>query len=457
MRTRVDQALYSLLAGALPLVVAEIWPGPASAKPIAAYVFFLCIAVVARFFGVAPALVCTVTSTLMLYVAAQQPPTLQIARLGTFVIAALVIIGVSHQKSIEASREVSTRRLYGLFDSFDEGIFFFDSSGRCLEVNPAAAKLVGVARQTLIGTRIGELTGSPDPATTAAFLAQLEEERLVRGRFVLQRKDGTVREVEYVAMADILSGVHGLVAHDVTEQIETERSFAQLSRRLLELQEQERRRIARELHDTTGQHLAALRLNLSRIVRAPQPPPALVEETFALIDQSAAEIRTLSYLLHPPMIEQAGLVAMLRWYVRGFEERSGIAVGLDADDDLGPLTPETATSLFRVVQEALTNIHRHSGSSAATVTLKRHDRALYLEVADEGRGLRRELIENIDALGAFGVGLAGMKERIEGLGGTLRIESGGEGTRLTATLPSGEPEDQIPSDGQFGTSRLIAG
>jgi signal transduction histidine kinase len=107
--------------------------------------------------------------------------------------------------------------------------------------------------------------------------------------------------------------------HDVTERNETERSFSQLSLRLLELQEEERRRIARELHDTTGQQLAALRLNLSRILRTPQQPPELVEETFALIDRAASEIRTLSYLLHPPMIEQAGLVATLRWYVRGFE------------------------------------------------------------------------------------------------------------------------------------------
>jgi two-component system, NarL family, sensor kinase len=324
-------------------------------------------------------------------------------------------------------------------------------------VNPAAAKLIGVSRARLIGARIGTLTASPDRTITTAFLAELKKERLLRRHFVVKRADGSMRETEYAAVADVLAGVHCIVAHDVTERNETERSFGELSRRLLDLQEEERRRIARELHDTTGQHLAALRLNLSRIVRAPRPPAELVEETFGLIDQSASEIRTLSYLLHPPMIEQAGLVTTLRWYVRGFEERSGIAVQLEADEDLGRMSAERATSLFRIIQEALTNIHRHSGSKAATVRVKQQDGVLQLAVTDQGRGLPAELIENIDALGAFGVGLAAMKERIKGLGGTLSIESGSGGTRLTATLPSAEPEDQTPSDRRFGASRSNAG
>lgn len=446
--------MQSLLAGALPIAIGGVWPRAEPASPAAAYVFFLCIALAARFFGAVAALVCTATSTLMLYVLASSP-NVQIARLATFIAAALVIAGVSYRRSAEVRREISAKRLYALFDSVVEGIFFFDSSGRCLEVNPAAAKLIGVSRERLIGARIGSLTASPDPTITSAFLTELDKERLLRGHFVVKRTDDTFREIDYGAVADVLPGVHCIVAHDVTERIETERSFRQLSRRLLDLQDEERRRIARELHDTTGQHLAALRLNLSRIVRTPQPPPELVEETFALLDESAREIRTLSYLLHPPMIEQAGLVATLRWYVRGFEERSGIAVQLDADDDPGRMTADTATSLFRVIQEALTNIHRHSESRAATVKLKRQDGVLHLEVADEGRGLPPELIENIDELGAFGVGLAGMKERIESLGGTLRIESGRGGTRLTATLP--DSEDQTPSDGEFGTSRVFAG
>lgn len=374
-----------------------------------------------------------------------------------FLAAAVVIAGASYRKSIGARGGISTRRLYGLFDCVVEGIFFFDSGGYCTEVNPAATKLIGVSRETLIGARIGALTASPDETITNAFMAELEKERQLRGHFVVQRTDGTFREIEYGAVADVLTGVHCIVAHDVTERNETERSFRQLSRRLLELQEEERRRIARELHDTTGQHLAALRFNLSRIVRTPQPPPELVEETFALIDQSVSEIRTLSYLLHPPMIEQAGLVDTLQWYVRGFEERSGIAVRLDADDDLGGMSAETATSLFRVIQEALTNIHRHSESKTATVRLKRRQGMLQLEVEDEGRGLPRELIANIDALGAFGVGLAGMKERIESLGGTLHIDSGSGGTRLTATLPGGEAQNQTQSDGQFGGSRSFSG
>lgn len=449
--------LRSLLAGSLPIVAGAIWPRLESAESIAVYVFFLCIALAARFFGAVPALVCTVTSTLTLFILTEQPAGMQIARLATFGVAALVILAVSYRKSVDARREISAKRLSGLFEGMVEGIFFFDATGQCTEVNPAAANLIGVSPEALAGARIGDLTVSPDRTITAAFLAELEKERLLRGQFVVHRNDGKFREIEYGAVADILPGVHCLVARDVTERNETERSFSQLSRRLMDLQEAERRRIARELHDTTGQQLAALRLNLSKILRTPKPPPELVEETFALIDRSAGEIRTLSYLLHPPMIGQAGLAATLRWYVRGFEERSGVSVQLHADEDLGPMTPGTATSVFRVIQEALTNIHRHSESRAATVTLQRQDGILQLEIADEGRGLPSELIENIDELGAFGVGLSSMKERIESLGGTLRIESGTGGTRLTATLPDSEPEDRSPSDGEIGASRSIAG
>jgi K+-sensing histidine kinase KdpD len=127
MRTRVHQVLQSLLAGAVPIVIAQIWPGPDSAKPLAAYVYFLCIAVAARFFGAVPALVCTVTSTLMLYgpvlVPAQHPTNVQSARLVTFIVAAVVIVSVSYRKLVEAGREISAKRLYGLFDCVVEGIF----------------------------------------------------------------------------------------------------------------------------------------------------------------------------------------------------------------------------------------------------------------------------------------------------------------------------------------------
>ncbi|HEX2832658.1 MAG TPA: ATP-binding protein [Thermoanaerobaculia bacterium] len=457
MTNRHRFVLQSALAVALPVVAGAIWPRLESTDAIAVCVFLLAIGLAGRFLGLVPALVCTAASTLTLLFLEQHPTGPEIARLATFSVAALVILGVSHRKAIDARREMTANRLYGLFEGVVESIFFVGSTGRCVEVNPAAAELIGVSRQVLLGARIGELTVSPDPTIGAAFLTELDKERMLRGQMVVQRKDGKLREIEYAAVADILPGVHCIVARDVTERNETERSFSQLSRRLVELQDEERRRIARELHDTTGQDLAALRLNVSKILRISPPPLELVDETFALIDRAASEIRTLSYLLHPPMIGTAGLTATLRWYVRNLEERSGIAVRLDADEDLGPMTPDAATSLFRVIQEALTNIHRHSHSQSASVRLKHRDDAIELEVADEGRGLPPELIGNIDELGAFGLGLAGMKERIESLGGTLRIASGSGGTRLTATLPVTEPEDQTSSDGEFGASRFRRG
>ncbi|HEX3583026.1 MAG TPA: PAS domain-containing protein [Thermoanaerobaculia bacterium] len=235
-----------------------------------------------------------------------------------------------------------------------------------------------------------------------------------------------------------------ITARKVAEE-ELERRTQQLqelSARLMQSQDEERRRIARELHDTTAQNLAAIRINLSRVESSPAAAsdPAfheLLAESIALTNSSIAEIRTLSYLLHPPMIEEAGLLPSLGWYAQGFQERSGIAVSLDLPDELERLPLVTETALFRIVQEALTNIQRHSESNSATIRLRRLPRSLDLEIRDCGRGVPPALRANPPMLAAAGVGMAGMRERVRELGGTMRAESDDRGTSIVVHLPMG--------------------
>lgn len=237
-------------------------------------------------------------------------------------------------------------------------------------------------------------------------------------------------------------GTHADITERKRAEEELERRAQQLqalSGRLMQSQDEERRRIARELHDTTAQNLAAIRMDLSRAGRSAGASDPVVreaiDESIALTDRAIAEIRTLSYLLHPPMIEAAGLLPSLRWYAQGFQERSGIAVTLDLPDEIERLPIEMETAVFRIVQEALTNIQRHAGSTVAKIHIERQPQVLKLEVADHGRGLPAALRNNENMLAAAGVGIAGMRERARELGGRVDVQSGDGGTTVTVSLP----------------------
>ncbi|HEX7140253.1 MAG TPA: PAS domain-containing protein [Vicinamibacterales bacterium] len=217
------------------------------------------------------------------------------------------------------------------------------------------------------------------------------------------------------------------------EQLET------LSARLMQSQDEERRRIARELHDTTAQNLAALRMNLSRLERAQAvvSDPELrdsVVESLTLANAAITEIRTLSYLLHPPMIDEAGVAPSLRWFARGFQERTGIAVAVDIAEDLDPLPQAVKTAACRIVQEGLTNVQRHSGSKVARIAVTRGPNALRIDIEDEGRGLPYDLRDDPSVF-ARGVGLASMRERARELGGTIDVHSGDTGTIISVSMP----------------------
>lgn len=226
----------------------------------------------------------------------------------------------------------------------------------------------------------------------------------------------------------------------VTERKHVEEGLRRLSTRLMNLQDQERRRIARELHDGEGQSLSVLVMSLSKLKRncanLDEESQAELCESIELANQCLREIRTLSYLLHPPLLDEFGLLSALRWYVEGFSERTGIAVNLNVPPMLNRLPAETETSLFRLVQEGLTNIHRHSGSDRATITLEHDGKCLRLMMEDYGKGIDMAKLAGKNGTPANGVGIAGMQERVRELGGTMQIESENHKTRVSVVLPT---------------------
>jgi signal transduction histidine kinase len=204
------------------------------------------------------------------------------------------------------------------------------------------------------------------------------------------------------------------------------------------MQDEDRRRIARDLHDSAGQLLAALGMELASLNgRAGALSPELAEDinsSMQLVQQLTQEIRTASYLLHPPLLDDAGLGGALRWYVAGLSKRSGIAITLELDEALGRLPRDLEAAVFHIVQESLTNIHRHSGSKTATLRIARTGGRLLLDIEDEGRGIPDEMLREIQTQGS-GVGIAGMRERVLHFKGDIRITSGTTGTRIAVTFP----------------------
>ena len=231
------------------------------------------------------------------------------------------------------------------------------------------------------------------------------------------------------------------VARDITRRKQAEEAIkeSELSARLLRLQDEERRRLARELHDGVGQVLAAMNMNAAMLKgeTAKLSPDAArsVQENAALIEQVSADIRTVSYLLHPPLLDEVGLDSALRWYVEGFAERSKIAAKLELPAKWERLPGDYELCLFRIAQECLTNIHRHSEGKTAHLKLQRTAGEIKLEVSDDGHGVNPEIQSKIAAGETVGVGLRGMRERLRHLGGTLEIHSNKEGTRVIATVP----------------------
>lgn len=237
-----------------------------------------------------------------------------------------------------------------------------------------------------------------------------------------------------------LQHVNQNLQEEVAERERTEESLRRLSGRLLHLQDEERRRLARELHDSTAQMVLAVAINMEKAQVLAQAYDSetlnsLLRESAEFLERTLEELRTLTYLLHPPMLDELGLEYVLAWYVEGFSTRSGIAVDLHIQPSLGRLPHDVELTLFRIVQESLTNVHHHSGSRTANIVLVRDAVSVTLEINDQGRGISSGLVDANRTIAKLGVGIAGMRERVRQLGGRIEITGGDEGTSVRTVLP----------------------
>jgi PAS domain S-box-containing protein len=345
---------------------------------------------------------------------------------------------------------------YGtLFNNAAFGAFVLEGN-RIIEANKTTAAMFGTGSpRDLIGMRTWELSPATQPDGNSSKALSLERVR--------NSVDGSTRSFEWVhqrqdtgapfyAAVDLSSlDADGktltlAVIHDVGQrkQMDEERErvlneLHELAATLVHVQDDERRRIGRDLHDSTGQGLAALELSLTRLARimgqTSNPAGALVEECATLARQCSTEIRTASYLLHPPLLDEIGLLSALRWLADGLRQRSGIKIDLELPETMDRLPPEHELAMFRVAQEALTNVHRHSESPSVGIRLFDEDGAVILEVDDAGRGiLPSGSSGRVMEAAALGVGLAGMRERMRQLGGALSVRTGPRGTCVQATL-----------------------
>jgi PAS domain S-box-containing protein len=299
------------------------------------------------------------------------------------------------------------------------------TSGHCQVYEKAYLSKDGRRIPILIGASVIDSSGAPEVAAFVTDLTPLKvaEEALRRANDELERK-----------VAERTAALEA----EISDRKRAELSLRELTGRLLVTQDEERRHMARELHDSAGQTLAALGMNLSvlQTVAASNDPEVtrLAAESLRLSDDLTREIRTLSYLLHPPLLDEVGLTSALRWFVDGFAERSKIAVELDLPEKVARLPRDIELVVFRVVQESLTNVHRHSGSSSAKIYLRHSDHAVEFEISDRGKGISPEKQRDMTAAKA-GVGVRGMHERVRQLGGELQIVSGVEGTKVIVKLP----------------------
>src|SRR6185503_2574452 len=336
----------------------------------------------------------------------------------------------------------------------DYAIFLLDATGHIRTWNPGARRIKQYAATDIIGKHFSIFYPEEDKRKRKP---QWELEVAKKeGRFEDEgwriRKDGSRfwANVIITPLWDkngILVGF-GKVTRDFTERMEakealarSERALRELSLHLLSTQDEERKRIGRDLHDSLGQYLAAIKLKLESVSSNLRAKPDLASEDLAgcirLTDDSIKEVRTVSYLLYPPMLEEMGLKSAIPWYLSGFSSRSGIKATFKAEEQFQRLSSEAELALFRVLQESLTNIHRHSGSETAEVRLLKDNGNAVLEIEDKGKGFDEAFLEQggEDWMGALGVGVRGMNERMRQLKGKLEIMTQKGGTLVRATIP----------------------
>ncbi|MGB2675744.1 MAG: PAS domain S-box protein [Candidatus Acidiferrum sp.] len=368
------------------------------------------------------------------------------------------------RKALDALRE-SEERFRTLVRDLHVAVVLNDPQGKIEFANQAALKMLGITDFATIGGDVASTgmipvdeQGRDMPLADRPVATVLRTRRPVHSRTMGWRRSGSPEILwifgnsvpQFNPDGSILRVISTFT--DISEMKNAEQAIRQLSMQLLKLQDEERRRIGRELHDGMAQTVLAVNLSLAQVRQSSpslsEPAARALEKARALLQQMSREIRTLSYLLHPPLLDELGLVSALKEYVRGFSERSGIETELVFPKQFSRLPQFVEIALFRVVQESLANIQRHSGSDSATIRLREDPPEVTLEITDYGCGMK--LASNGPSqpdLARFGVGIPGMRERMAQLGGRLAIESGPSGTTVRATISSPEGISKEPFDG----------
>jgi PAS domain S-box-containing protein len=327
----------------------------------------------------------------------------------------------------------------------DYAIFLLTPSGEVATWNPGAERIKGFKPHEIIGKHFRTFYSSE------AQDAQIPEQELkvaaAVGRFEDEgwriRKDGSQFWANVIITAirsqqgDLLG--FGKVTRDLSERKCAEERLRHLSYSLLKIQDDERGKLGRELHDTVGQYLVAAKMSLDGVASDDRFDPQVrhrIDDSLLLIDRAIREVRTLSYLLYPPMLEEMGLASAIRWYLEGFSKRSGVQAECERCDDVR-LQRDIELALFRVFQESMTNVHRHSQGKTARIRFAVQNHRAVLEVKDDGVGLGVDPGDvNAASVSRLGVGIRGMSERIRQLGGQLSINSTPRGTTVKATVPA---------------------
>ena len=361
-------------------------------------------------------------------------------------VAAMEMCG-QREKVAAAHRltEVERRRYVELFQFAPDGCLTTDARGVIKEANHSIGRLLGLEARFLLGKPLGHFLFAEDRQKLPSLLARVQKGEEVRDQEMsaCPRRGGRIPVALSGTRLNRIAGQAPAVlwlVHDMRQLRRTEEVLRQLSSRLLHAQDEERQRIARELHDSTAQTLAAVQIHLNILKRhsgslcvAARKP---LFESIILVAESLREVRTLSTLLHPPLLDEMGLVPALSWYVKRFGEESGVRTGLDVTKCPRRLPPDLETALFRVAQEGLSNVRRHSGSRTAHLRLRGESGAVTLEVSDQGGGMPPGLLEQQPSgTDGLGLGIPGMRERLHELGGRLEIETGRKGTTIRAVLP----------------------
>ena len=349
---------------------------------------------------------------------------------------------IQKYEKVERALRTATNEWEQSFNAISDYVCITDSSGAILRANKSMRERFEPIHGSLVGLDCRKVyggTNQPDPE--APWGAAVSTEAPVSFETKLPTADGWYRVSSYPLYNDKHQRWGTVfVVRDITALKRSEEELRQLSGRLLRSQDAERRKIARDLHDSTGQVLVALAATLGQlrnvVPSTNRKARRLISQSEALADQCIREIRTLAYLLHPPMLDESGLEDAIRDYVEGFVKRSGIRVKLEVSPDPGRLPREVELSLFRVVQESLTNIQRHSGSHQARIRIVSNAKRVTLEISDKGRKIPRGGLKSARGFtSGVGVGIPSMYERVQQVGGRFEIDSGGVGTTIRVTVP----------------------